>query len=46
MTTTTEPVAPVTGPIAVPISKRPWRRLFLGQTAIDFWGRRRLWMGI
>jgi preprotein translocase subunit SecF len=46
VTTTTEPVAPVTGPIAVPIAKRPWRRLFLGQTAIDFWGRRRWWYGI
>ena len=22
-----------------------WRRLILGQTAIDFWGRRRLWIG-
>src|SRR5215207_1107880 len=29
-----------------PIGKTRWRRLILGQTAIDFWGRRRLWMTI
>ena len=23
-----------------------WRRLILGQTAVDFWGRRRLWLAI
>lgn len=40
MSTTTD--ATVT-PTAVPIAKSPVRRLFLGQTAVDFWGRRRLW---
>ena len=34
------------GPIAVPIAKRGWRRLFLGQTAIDFWGKRRRWYAL
>jgi preprotein translocase subunit SecF len=29
-----------------PIGKTRWRRLILAQTAIDFWGRRRLWLGI
>jgi preprotein translocase subunit SecF len=29
-----------------PIGATRWRRLILGQTAIDFWGRRRLWMTI
>lgn len=29
--------------LAVPIAKRPVRRLLLGQTAIDFWGKRRVW---
>jgi len=37
---------PGTGPIAVPIAKRGWRRLFLGQTAIDFWGKRRRWYAL
>ena len=29
-----------------PIGATRWRRLILGQTCIDFWGRRRIWMGI
>ena len=29
-----------------PVAKSRWRRLILAQTAIDFWGRRRLWLGI
>jgi preprotein translocase subunit SecF len=29
-----------------PIGTTRWRRLILGQTAIDFWGRRRVWMAI
>ncbi len=32
--------APGSGPNIVPIARGKWRRLFLGQTAIDFWGRR------
>ena len=28
------------------VGDTPWRRLILGQTAIDFWGRRRIWMAI
>jgi preprotein translocase subunit SecF len=37
--TTVETVNP-----AVRIAKGPWRKLILAQTAIDFWGRRRVWM--
>jgi preprotein translocase subunit SecF len=36
-------------PYVVPeqrIAKRPMKRLFLGQTAIDFWGHRRRYFGI
>ena len=29
-----------------PVATTRWRRLILGQTAIDFWGRRWLWMAI
>ncbi|MET0147405.1 MAG: protein translocase subunit SecF [Ilumatobacteraceae bacterium] len=29
-----------------PIGRNGWRRLMLGQTSIDFWGRRRIWMAI
>ena len=29
-----------------PVAKSRWRRLILAQTAIDFWGRRRVWLGI
>jgi preprotein translocase subunit SecF len=37
------------GPPSVPptttrIARSPWRRLYLGQTAVDFWGRRRWWL--
>lgn len=46
-TTATAPATPATtaavGPRVVPIARRPLRRLFLGQTAVDFWGRRRFW---
>lgn len=27
-----------------PLAKGPWRKLILAQTAIDFWGRRRIWL--
>lgn len=27
-----------------PVAAGRWRRLILGQTAIDFWGKRRVWM--
>jgi preprotein translocase subunit SecF len=29
-----------------PVAKTRWRRLMMAQTAVDFWGRRRLWLGI
>jgi preprotein translocase subunit SecF len=29
-----------------PVASSRWRRLVMAQTAIDFWGRRRLWFGI
>jgi preprotein translocase subunit SecF len=38
--TTTAAAAPAAGQNVVPIARGSWRRLFLGQTAIDFWGRR------
>ena len=28
------------------VGRTHWRRLILGQTAVDFWGRRRLWLAI
>ena len=37
--TTVETVAP-----GVRIAKGPWRKLVLAQTAIDFWGKRRVWL--
>jgi len=37
------PTAPGAGRL---IGDTRWRRLILGQTAIDFWGRRRLWLAI
>ena len=47
MTLTTEEAATTRRVHAtVPIARRPWRRLFLGQTAIDFWGRRRIWYAL
>jgi len=27
-----------------PLAKGPWRKLILAQTAIDFWGKRRVWL--
>ena len=44
MSTTTTPEAAVGA--TRPIGTSRWRRLVLGQTAIDFWGKRRVWMGI
>jgi preprotein translocase subunit SecF len=35
-----------TGAALRPVAKSRWRRLILAQTAIDFWGRRKLWLGI
>jgi preprotein translocase subunit SecF len=29
-----------------PVASSRWRRLVLAQTAIDFWGRRRIWFGV
>jgi preprotein translocase subunit SecF len=29
-----------------PVAKSRWRRLVLAQTAVDFWGRRRIWLGL
>jgi hypothetical protein len=26
------------------IAQGPWRKLVLAQTAIDFWGKRRVWL--
>ncbi len=34
------------GVLMRPVAKSRWRRLILAQTAIDFWGRRRVWLGI
>ena len=28
------------------IAKQPFKRFVLGQTAVDFWGRRRIWLAI
>src|SRR6478735_6657604 len=28
------------------IAKKPFKRFVLGQTAVDFWGRRRIWLAI
>lgn len=39
-TTTGARTIEATGANVVPIARGAWRRLFLGQTAIDFWGRR------
>ncbi len=39
--TTTGAGAPGGGQNVVPIARGAWRRLLLGQTAIDFWGRRK-----
>jgi preprotein translocase subunit SecF len=36
---TVETVGPATR-----IAKGPWRKLILAQTAIDFWGKRRVWL--
>ena len=36
----------VSGTVLRPVAKTRWRRLILAQTAIDFWGRRWLWLGI
>jgi preprotein translocase subunit SecF len=36
----------VSGTVMRPVAKSRWRRLILAQTAIDFWGRRRVWLGI
>ncbi len=35
---------PPTPPTMGRIARSPWRRLTLGQTAVDFWGRRRWWL--
>src|SRR6185295_5287785 len=35
-----------TGAALRPVAKSRWRRLILAQTAIDFWGRRKVWLGI
>ncbi len=35
-----------TGAALRPVAKSRWRRLILAQTAIDFWGKRKLWLGI
>ncbi|MFV0309450.1 MAG: protein translocase subunit SecF [Desertimonas sp.] len=43
-TETTTPVE--TSGTAVPIAKSSLRRLLLGQTAIDFWGRRKIWFAL
>jgi len=36
----------VGGTMLRPVAKTRWRRLILAQTAVDFWGRRRVWLGI
>jgi len=36
----------VSGTVMRPVAKSRWRRLILAQTAVDFWGRRRVWLGI
>ncbi len=41
--TTTGGEAPTT---AGRVGTTRWRRLIMGQTAIDFWGRRRIWLAI
>ncbi len=38
--------APGAGTNVVPIARGAWRRLLLGQTAIDFWGRRMWSLGL
>jgi preprotein translocase subunit SecF len=40
---TTEAIAAAPGRL---VGTTPWRRLILGQTAIDFWGRRRIWLTV
>lgn len=35
-----------TSPMLRPVATSRWRRLILAQTAIDFWGKRRLWLAI
>ena len=51
LTTSTAPPASGSGAspapaTAVPIARSRRRRLFLGQTALDFWGHRRWWYGV
>jgi preprotein translocase subunit SecF len=39
-------VETVSGMVMRPVATSRWRRLMLAQTAVDFWGRRRLWLGV
>jgi len=38
--------SPAPAPQARLVGRTHWRRLILGQTAVDFWGRRRIWLAI
>ena len=38
--------SPAPAPQARLVGRTHWRRLVLGQTAVDFWGRRRIWLAI
>jgi preprotein translocase subunit SecF len=33
-------------PTGRPLAKTPWRKMVMAQTAIDFWGKRRVWLAI
>ena len=41
-----EPIATGELPPGQRIAKKPFKRFVLGQTAVDFWGRRRIWLAI